>query len=640
MYEFSEVHGEDFTESERFDWWNESNEAVHQSAFAAFRKILNQNDLKTVFVRNARMYNNHNMLTYSHDLSVVNRSDLPAYRPKYNVIKSTIDTLANRIAKARPRPFFLTTEGSNEQKEKAKYLQRYSDGWFDVSKTYAKSKRVFKDACIFKCGFLKIFAEGDKIKSERVNPFEIFVDETDGLYEDPQVLYQVKWVPISTLIKRYPKLKSEINSASTTVTLNSGVRVCQILEAWKLNDKHIICIENACIVEEKYEKDYFPFAFFRYEPELLGFWGEDLVSNTVGFQIEIDSVMKKISQAQENIAVPRVFINSATKIAEESLNNRVGQLVRYIGSTPPAFSTAVAMNQETYSYLEWLIQSAYEEAGISKMTATSEKPAGLSSGKALRTYEDIQSDRYANTAQAWDQFFLDVCRIVIDLSAETFADGDVSVTVPGEKFIEQIPWKKISLNADEYVTRIFSTSLLPTQPAAKMEMVKELAEIGAIPASRIAELLDYPDLERFQSENLADATIKIVSMNMKKIIDEGKYQAPEPEMNLDQAYEIAMSRYLSAMTEKDVPNKSMFMLNRYVSQIKDMLGKKKEEEQAQVLAQQQAMTPPMSDMSAPPMPPEGMPPMPGAESMPEGMDQMIQEALPEMTPEMMGEPVA
>jgi hypothetical protein len=42
----------------------------------------------------------------------------------------------------------------------------------------------------------------------------------------------------------------------------------------------------------------------------------------------------------------------------------------------------------------YLIETAYQIAGVSELSAQSEKPGGLDSGKALETMENIESNRF------------------------------------------------------------------------------------------------------------------------------------------------------------------------------------------------------------------------------------------------------
>lgn len=569
-YSSTEVHGDDNNElTLNYEWWTEKKDQAHKAVFNMAHKIHHQNDLKTQLVINGRFYNNKNLLSYAEDLTVTADINLPSYKPRYNVIKSAIDSLANRIGKARPRPFFLTEKGNSSQQNRAKKLQQYIDGWFDYTKIYEKSKTIFRDACIFKCGFIKIFSDGKKIKAERTNPFEISVEQIDGMYEDPKCMYQTKWSNKQELIKKYPKKKAIIDLAGTQM-VNSEMEVVKVIEAWRRGERRVVAVDTGSLVDESYKKDYFPFVVWRYENEMLGFWGEDVISVLEGIQSELDRMMRRVSDAIERIAVPRVFLHSTSKVPDVSFTNKIGKIIRWGGSQPPIFDTAQAMTPEVYGYIESLIEKAYKELGLSSMSTTAEKPGGLNSGKALRTYQDIESDRFANISQRWDGFFLDVAYLAVLESDELFSEGNKTIKGHGSNFIESMKWKDINLPQDAYVTRIFSTNLLPSQPAAKIESVRELSEMGAIPSTKILDALDFPDLEKFKSEDDETTTNRLVDFHIEKILEKSEYNAPDPECNVPSAHRIANSRYIESLT-LDIGEEKLEMLARYVQQLKELM---------------------------------------------------------------------
>ena len=47
-------------------------------------------------------------------------------------------------------------------------------------------------------------------------------------------------------------------------------------------------------------------------------------------------------------------------------------------------------------------------AGVSAMQATSQKPEGLNSGAAIRSYDDISTDRFAELSKKYDSVFVDL----------------------------------------------------------------------------------------------------------------------------------------------------------------------------------------------------------------------------------------
>jgi hypothetical protein len=590
----SEVHGK--TDSEYHDdWWTKSKGDCHEELFYAVRQIDEQTERRTEQLQAARLYADQDILTYAPDIKSSMMSVMPSNRPTYNLISSVCDTLGSRIAKNKPRPFFLTTKGNDEKKKKAKKLQQFMDGWFDKEKLYDKSKSVFRDGALMKLGALKFYEDTNDnnekdLKCERVCPLELSCDEIDGLYAKPKNLYQTKWLKVSVLENLYPKFIPQIRQASTEMAY-SNQAVVRVVESWRLKERHVIAIETATLRDEAYTKSRFPFAFWRYDEALIGFWGDDIVHRITPIQLEINKIMKMISKSIEMVAVPKVFLTNTASIPKVTLNNKIGQIITHAAGQPPQFYTPQAMNQEVYEYLKWLIDYGYNLAGVSQMSATSEKPAGLSSGKAIRTYEEVASDRFALTAQRWDAFFLDCSDIIADMARDLYKGKEVRIE--SDKFIETIPWDEINLVKDEYTLRVFSTSLLPTHPAAKIETAKELAEMGVISPDRLPDLLDFPDIEKYSDEK--SGTSSLVAYQLDSIMDKKNYKAPDPNMNMQQALELANSRMLNAMAN-GVSEDVLELMARYIDQIEEFT------------APAQPAMPPMGDPNAMPPMPGGMPP--------------------------------
>lgn len=93
---------------------------------------------------------------------------------RLNVAQSQVDTITSKIGRNKPRPLYLTRQGDYMLRRKAKRLGDSMEGLFMEQNLYNLMPRIFTDACVQDLGVLKIFREGDKIKSERVFSNHIF----------------------------------------------------------------------------------------------------------------------------------------------------------------------------------------------------------------------------------------------------------------------------------------------------------------------------------------------------------------------------------------------------------------------------------------------------------------------------------
>ena len=540
-----------------YRWWTEGDSILYQSVFEVVNRIEKQSSFQHgLNIKNARLYSDLELLGFaSYRLSRSNSTaDLTTNRLSYNVVRSVIDTASSKIAKSKPKPMFLTDKGDWAQQDKAKKLTQYVEGVFYDTNLYEEAMRVFIDACVFGTGALKFYIKDGRIACERVFIDELRVDFVDGANGKPKQIHQVKYVNRDLLAELYPDHKASIYDASSG--LDAGDEsiddVVKVIESWKLpttgdskDGKHSISIDNATLFSESYDKNYFPFTFFKWSDRVSGFFGYGVAEELTGLQIAINKTLMNIQRAQYLVAVPRIAIDSSSKVTTSHLNNDIGSIIKYAGgSRPPIFDTPTAMNAEVYNHLKWLIQSSYEITGVSQLSATSKKPAGLDSGVALREYSDIETERFMLTAMRYEKMFLDAAKIIVSMSRDMYEDDKgLKITVPGGSFISTIKWKDVDLRDDQFMMKAFPVSLLPSSPAGKLQKVQELIQAGFIAKEQGIQLLDFPDLGAYES--LETANLNLIQKTLTEIVDTGEYDPPEPQMNLEQAISYAHKAYLN-----------------------------------------------------------------------------------------------
>lgn len=565
---------------QNFDWYaKDSPELVFSSVWATVTQIdSNSVWISSLNVRNARLYSSQDILGFAaFRYTTGNMGSTSALngRITYNVVKSVIDSAQAKIAKTRPKPMFLTTGGNWAQQQKAKKLTQYVEGVFYKTSAYDLGKRAFVDAGVFGTGALKIINDGKQIKLERVFIDDIKVDYTDGLYQRPTQMHHVMYVTKAVLREMYPDEEEWINAARCDFDEagdDSVVDVLKVVESWYLADeaqetvgKRAVCINNRTLLYEDYHKPYFPFVFMRWTNRLTGFWGQGAAELLTDIQVSINRTLRNIQSALDLIGVPRVLIEAGSGVATNQLNSLVGAILKYSG-TRPEFVTATAMNAEAYNHLRWLIQSAYELIGVSQLSATSQKPAGLDSGIALSTYNDIETERFSIVAQGYEQMYIELANIIVDMSEDLYADNkELRVNTYDNKFLRSIKWSEVRLPKDTYTTKAYPISFLPQTPAGKMQRVQELMQAGLIPQDQALELLDFPDLQSYT--DLATSSQNIIKQALYRMLDEGKYQPPEPEQNLKQAVFMAQQAYLEGAANQVAPRHLSLVL-RYIDECK------------------------------------------------------------------------
>jgi hypothetical protein len=601
-------------------WWNEADDELHESVFQSVLTIESSqsilNNLRVIF---ARLYGNYEILGYPFQMLGGRNSanqNSSSNRIALNVIQSVIDTCAAKIAKDQPKMSFVTT-GSNDYflKLRAQKLTKYMSGLFKQAKVYDNAEAVFRDACIVGTGFLKIFEEDKEIKTEWCALGEIVVDELDGLYQDPKCIHQIRLVNRDALMSRFPDKIAEIGEAQSymlgKMALSSTTDLIKVIESWHKSSakgakdgKHCISISSATLFAEDYEKDYFPIVPFRWMNKPLGYQGRGITEELLAIQTEINKLLTTIQRSIELAAVPMVFVPDGAKIASDHLlNNTIARMVTYSGPQPPTWLTPTAQNQEIYEHLKWFIEQAYQIVGVTQSSASGQKPAGVDSAVAIRTVTDIETSRFAMVALRWEKWFMDVAKIMVDMSKDLYTrNPNLKATYVEKKMLHEIKWKDVNLDCP-FDVQCFPTSQLPDTPAGRIETISEYIQNQWISKERGMSLLNLdPDLEG--EVNLQTSSLRLTEKWLSEMVEDGVYHHPEIYMNLPLALNVAQGIYTQLQVDA-CPEDRLELVRQFMNEIIDV--------QKQLQAEQQAAAQPPAPQGPPPGPQNGPPvgPAPG-----------------------------
>lgn len=584
-------------------WWDEEDkEIVHEGIFSAVEAIDNKQDHR-------RVANLHYLRLYSNRLASGLTGDDYALedegdRIKLNVIKSVVDAATAQIATNRPRPQYITTGGNRNQINRAKLLNKFVSGQFHACEVYRTALRVFMDSCIFGTGFMHVFEGPRGIKCERVFPDEILVDDTEAKDCRPRTLYRHMELPRSVAIELWPKKRAEIENAKLIRT-DTAPRMSQsdrisIVEAWRLPDgpdcagRHVIACSGATLSDEPWERESFPFAVFRWCQAPLGFWGIGLAEELQSLQIEINYICQKI-QNLFNMLTIQFWAKKGDGIGQMD-NEDFG--VRTYKSVPPT-AISPTIPGELFMHLDRLYDKAFQISGVSQLHAQSEKPSGINSGEALRTYNDITSRRFMHVGQEWERFHLDVAELMLGVARDIEDRDDaeaLEVLAQGDGEVELLKFSDVKIDENQYVTRVFPTSLLPDTPQGKLQTITELAQTSPEIGQHVIGLLTgIPDLEHVVSR--INAPYELIDHILERIVDHGEFHPPLPYMDLNLARQQA-TLCLQKAHKDNVEEERLELLRRFIDQCDDLEA-----------------------MAQPPAPPPGaMPPEPGpGAEMPPGM---------------------
>lgn len=573
-----------------YKWWLAESDAdlVTQAlSTTEYLKRTNQNRIRQASIF-ARLFSGKPLYNFlASNATLDNSNQLPIGRPTANVVYSCIDTLTSRITQDRPKPTFLTDGGHYKERKRAKEANQFIQGEFFRTKAYELGALAFRDAGVLGNGFLKVFPRDKRVCVERTLETELLTDFNDAYYSNPRQLIQQKLVDRDVIAAMFPKKEEMIMSAvhgnvdSTPRSTETIVDQFIMAEAWHLpsgegakDGRHVWVCSEGVILDEEWDKQTFPFVNFSYNPNMVGYFAQGLAEILMPTQMEIYRMLIIESQSIELMGVPRILIEEMSKILETAFNNRLGTIIKY-RNTPPTFvSPDAALGERIFQWIQWLIQNAYQMSGISAMSAAGQKPQGLNSGEAIRSFDQIQEDRFAALARRYQNIYTDLAYLMLD-TAKDIADeeGSYSTVYPGKDGTREIDLKNLKGLTDNPVIQCYEESSLPKDPAGRQAKLSEMLAAGEITPQEFRRLSNFPDLE--QDDRLTSALEERILHALDEIVENGEknYAEIAPDTFILDPSDMATMRctqYINLYSTLQLEEEKMQVLRNWFTQVQDL----------------------------------------------------------------------
>ena len=573
------------SEERRYTWENADTFESAQEMFMRWRDHVSERpsaqERRKRNLLYASIYSNMPMLGFG--TNSYTRTHSQHGRIALNATQNAIDSLSSKICKNPPRPMFTTVEGDWDLREKVENADKYVDGSFMKMGYY---DRIYPakvlDSCIWGLGVTKRQIVDGKACIERTFPFELIVDERECMYGDPVRMGQRKWLDKQVVWDRYRKEGNGKAEKEWNQDLENAVSAAggdddddfdrddssdqiPVYEGWRnptsrSPGKLIECIRGKTLKFEDFGgciNDVF--SFLRLEVQPMGFYGIGICERVASIQGEINRIIRDIQMAMHLMAKPHWMVESSSNVNTASLNNDIATIIKYTGAVKPEVYTPQSMSGEVFQHLQYLVKTLYEVTGISQLSAQSQKPAGLDSGIALRTYLNVETERFSNFLRNAEKSASDDAMAYAKLLSST-KPPKVMASRPYERSGPMITWSK--LDFDSIAVQVYPTSKLPDTPAGKREYALELAQYTQITKDEIYEMLEWGDTEAFAAERLAGRK------NLRRAISKlrkGEKVMRGPIGDHEAAYPILLDAYEQAEHD-ECPTQSLANFRAYIKQ--------------------------------------------------------------------------
>jgi hypothetical protein len=430
-----------------------------------------------------------------------------------NIIKSCIDTLVSKIAAQKVRPYFNTVHGSFRDFQIAKQAQQYFDMLYDMQNVGQTADMVFRDCCIFSKGVVWTDELDKQIK--RALPFNVYTRPSEESYGKlTRIYYKQKQLPLTLLNEKY---REQIKTDLEYIDVGWYYDIVN-------HTKAVYIQQNNQVIIEEYDRPTLPFVFIHYSYPVIGSDATSIVDLLYGIQIEIDTILQKITEASRLNPALTFFVPEGSQIKVSQLNNRVGNVVTYrptpnMTGSPVTSATPAFIDDQYIQLLDNLKTTAYELTGISKLSAQSAKPVGIDSGLGLRTITNIESERFQTQFNQVIRMYVDIARTCI----EVFDPND-DILPENQKRVN-LKWKDIVDEYENMSIQYSGADALSKDPATKLQQLQVLAQSGVIPTEKIAQLMEIPDLESGYS--MANNSMNAVMSVIDDCIMKDNYDIPD-----------------------------------------------------------------------------------------------------------------
>lgn len=584
-----------------------------------------------------------------------------------NVCRQGVLTVLPKVSKHRPMPQFLTNGGDWKQYKRAKKMTEFVEGEFDQQDVFNTHwPTACRDALVYGDGITKCEPIEDWINVERILWWELLVDAYDARYGKPRCMYHVRTMDLGQALERYGKLRDKdpddteeaaqmrrasIRAAATSTPdpnwdcegqFTSTMQRVRVVDGWHLcdnerahkkievpkhdcNGRHTVCLlgNEEMLFDEVWDWDVFPILNLHGFDPLVGYRGVGLVRQLESWQTRITNQADKVDDAHRlsgNVVIMRS--SASGTVTAQFTNDSPVCFVDFDGGVAPQATVMPVGDPQVYQRERDLPQDALSSQGISMQSAGGLKHPGINAAVAIEAIDDIEDEHWVPFGRAAEGWAVGMGKLMVRCAskiAKKYGEYSVQVKMRDDALIK-LSWSQVSMN--DFQVRCFPSSVLPQQPANRLQKLQTLFDGGIIDRQTFLQQLGAPDLNAeidivtAMRINLDEKLEAIIDAETEAELDKARARAM-PSSYVDYAWMQARAQLLIMKNEtKGCPPENLQAL-RDICDACEVI----KDEQAAKLA------PPPAPMGLPGMPPPGagpagpmqapgMPPSPMSGPMP------------------------
>lgn len=520
-----------------------------------------------------------------------------------NMFREIVATVSARTVRSRPAVRVTTEQGNWNMGRRAATLDRWLRGQFEEHSWHQDvAPRALQSALLYGTGCALVGHDGEQIVVEHVPVWELKVDRAEGTTGAPRNMYRVRYASAPALAEMYPQWSREILAAAGAVddrddpteqysTYSGRGDLVRLTEAWHLGSGRrpgryvLIAGDSAVLQDAEWMGKRFPFCTMRYCTRTTGFWGTGVGDEIGTAQLELNRLSDARFEALRLMGMPYVLVENGSGVDSVELNNMLGRVVHYTG-TPPRVVNPETVSQTVLEHSQQLRSTMQAATGLNDMSMTGMKPAGLESGRALRAYHDMQSERLIQISLQYEQFTVQCAELMCQAAEELRSAGKNPSTVYIDSLgMQKLKWADIGMNTDDYRLQAVPVSALSSTVAGRIEDIDNLIRIGAITdPDTVQELVNVPDLKSSQG-GVISARDLANWICETRILDDGEVPAVDPlwpHMELRKW----STKFLYRCQVDGAPPDRLRLLKLWIGRLDEVLTA---QQQQQMAAQQEAM---------------------------------------------------